>query len=314
MKYQYECDLTYDCHSKYVRLLPGCYIIECYGAQGGTGLTNGNPSFPGGPGAYTSGILCTKKSLPIYLYIGGKGEDANKEMKIIRGGWNGGGNGDFDKGDDDHSAAGGGATDVRLIGGEWNSSESLQSRIMVAAGGSGSAYDSYGAPGGDLTGYVVNDFQSQDFVQSTTSQIEGNQLGIGENGHTIHGSTVAYSGGGSGYYGGKTRDPLPTSEQGYNGVSSSGSSYISGFPGCHSVSKEPDSKDIHIHSSGYFFHKPVMINGFSLFPSLNDDSNFVKGNEGNGGVKISLLSNLLYITRCKREPTWLTYYIFVIIM
>ena len=40
-----------------ITLSPGKYKFECWGAQGGTGLTNGEKLYEGGKGAYTSGII-----------------------------------------------------------------------------------------------------------------------------------------------------------------------------------------------------------------------------------------------------------------
>ena len=290
--YEYECSSeTFDCHPIPVLLSPGTYLIECYGAQGGTGLTNSVLTHPGGKGAYTSGIISVKQHLRIYLYIGGKGEDASyPDKEIIKGGWNGGGDGKKEVGDNDDSGGGGGATDIRLINGEWDDIDSLKSRIMVAAGGSGSAYKTYGAPGGDIHGYVINEYNSENFVESDTNQTHGYHFGYGQNGiqrPNING--VAFSGGGGGYYGGKIRIDL---SQGYNGVASSGSSYVSGHPQCNSISKNGlTHTGSNIHYSGLYFVKPIIKNGFSSFPNL-DDTDFIKGKEGNGAVKITLLITL----------------------
>lgn len=58
----------------------------------------------------------------------------------ISGGYNGGGYGVQRNNNNSYvhnSGSGGGATDVRLVGGAWNNFDSLKSRIMVAAGGGG---------------------------------------------------------------------------------------------------------------------------------------------------------------------------------
>ena len=75
-----------------------------------------------------------KEGEKLYVYVGGHGADA-VVGKDAKGGYNGGGLGTWDHSDDEAAGAGGGATDVRLISGEWNNFESLKSRIMVAAGG-----------------------------------------------------------------------------------------------------------------------------------------------------------------------------------
>ena len=93
---------------EYIAPSAGWYKIELWGAGGGAS---------GGRGAYVSGIMYLSENEHIYFYVGERG-----------------GNDDtFNSG-----SRGGGATDVRLISGDWDSDESLQSRVMVAAGGGAS--------------------------------------------------------------------------------------------------------------------------------------------------------------------------------
>ncbi len=112
----------------------GYYKIECYGAKGGYSRINGSIGASGGNGGYISGFIELKKGEKLYVYVGGHGADA-VVGKDAKGGYNGGGLGTWDHSDDEAAGAGGGATDIRLISGEWNNFESLKSRIMVAAGG-----------------------------------------------------------------------------------------------------------------------------------------------------------------------------------
>ena len=179
-------------------LTPGVYKIECWGAQGGSGLVNGRITTEGGRGAHVSGVLSVKKNLPIFLYVGGKGGNGSPSRNTYaQGGYNGGGNGGADTRDDEGAGAGGGASDIRLVDDDINESESLFSRIMIAAGGSGSVYNAYGAPGGDVTGYISNSNGISNFLPSTTTQTSGAQLGIGENGKNSE--CTGSSGGGGGY-------------------------------------------------------------------------------------------------------------------
>lgn len=85
----------------------GWYKIELWGASGGTGANAGR-------GSYTSGIIFLEDNDYLYFYLGAQG----------------GANDTFNSG-----STGGGASDVRLISGEWNDPQSLDSRIMVAGGG-----------------------------------------------------------------------------------------------------------------------------------------------------------------------------------
>ena len=112
----------------------GYYKIECFGADGGRARADGALSGKGGVGGYTSGAIYLQKDEKIYVYVGEKGEDAIS-YKDVEGGYNGGGIGTWDRADDDASGAGGGATDIRLVNGEWDNFDSLKSRIMVAGGG-----------------------------------------------------------------------------------------------------------------------------------------------------------------------------------
>ena len=112
----------------------GYYKMECYGAKGGYSRINGSIGATGGNGGYTFGVIYLEKGEKLYVYVGGHGADA-VVGKDAKGGYNGGGLGTWDHSDDEAAGAGGGATDVRLISGEWNNFESLKSRIRVAAGG-----------------------------------------------------------------------------------------------------------------------------------------------------------------------------------
>jgi hypothetical protein len=66
----------------------------------------------------------------LYLYLGGQATDTTSAT------FNGGGKGgrDTEFSYVSYATAGGGASDVRLISGEWNDGAGLKSRIMVAGG------------------------------------------------------------------------------------------------------------------------------------------------------------------------------------
>lgn len=106
---------------------------------------------------------------------------------------------------------------------------------MVAAGGSGAAYNCEGAPGGNLKGfypYENNNFALADDVDQT----KGDENGIGGNG--ISASTISGSGGGGGWRGGPSSGDYAIAEDNsYKAVARSGSSYISGYGGCTENSK-----------------------------------------------------------------------------
>jgi hypothetical protein len=112
------------------------------------------------------------------------------------------------------------------------------------------------------------------YFESTTTQKTGNSLGQGVNGAltTSSGSYTTNSGGGGGYYGGNTQYSTCITNY-FNCVSSSGSSYVSGHPGC-------------INSSIIFKH-PIITAGYGLMPSINVSSEI--GHSGHGNIRISLL-------------------------
>ena len=265
-----------------IQLSTGAYVIECWGAQGGTGMKNAELINEGGRGAYTSGILQINGSQILHLYVGTKGGNGNATKNTMAlGGWNGGGKSGADTYDNDGSGGGGGATDIRLVSGEWNSKSSLVSRIMVAAGGSGSAFDTKGAPGGLLTGYIASSTSTyQDAPESSN-------LGFGEDGENH--SHVPSSGAGGGYFGGLKSKPQ--SGNYYLSVSSSGTSYVSGFPGCKSVDENGEKTESPVHYSKLEFLHPYIFDGFAKF--LSPSGVLESGHEGDGAIKIAPLEGTI---------------------
>ena len=124
----------------------GSYKIELWGAQGGT--YNDSTTYIGGKGGYTEGVINLLKDEKLYVYVGNQPSSASTTV----GGRNGGGICTSSK--DTDGRTGGGATDVRLVSGEWNNAESLASRIMVAGAGGGASYEggTWWAVGGSAGG------------------------------------------------------------------------------------------------------------------------------------------------------------------
>ena len=301
-----------------VTLKKGLYHFECWGAQGGTGCMNGNNVYHGGKGAYTSGFIVLNSSTKFYIYVGTKGNDGicSKNNKAI-GGENGGGNSGIETADDDCSGGGGGASDIRLVGGNWNDLESLKNRIMVAAGGSGSAFNAYGAPGGSINGLKPNKNAQYSYIDSDTSQTNGNAFGIGCQG--IDSNLQPSSGGGGGYYGG-TNGIVDSSSNmnGHLSVSSSGSSFVSGFPDCIAIKNTDDdtieAADSNIHYSGAFFSNPIIISGDKYIPL--PDGTYGIGNPNDGYVKITLLLKNINLNTCNhnsKQTFILIIFIYIII-
>ena len=152
------------------------YRVELWGASG-----QDYNSILGGKGSYTSGEIELNKNDALYIYVGGSGKGFN-------------GNETISSSSSIIPALGGGSTDVRLFGGSWDDFDSLKSRIMVAAGGSGAALLA-GVPGGGLTGYSSS---GKEPTQTT--------IGTGTNngGFGITPLPSYFSGAGNGYYSGAT--------------------------------------------------------------------------------------------------------------
>lgn len=280
----------------------GLYKVQLWGASGG------DYTKIGGYGSYTEGLVQLQKGQKLYVYVGQSGDGTATPT------FNGGG-----ASASANSRSGGGATDIRLLSGNWDEFESLKSRVMVAAGGGGAS--SWGTAiaggnGGNLDGYNGNYYRSTGSYAFTVAtggtQISGGVAGSGA-GYGTAGSfgsggasNPSYGGGGGGgYYGGGGAS--------YNsnvvGSGASGSSYISGYMGCNAINQASVLGSItHTgssnHYSGLTFYNGVMIDGagnklvngksvsFNM-PSTDGLTNYASGtgNNGNGYASISLVEN-----------------------
>ena len=212
----------------------GTYTIECWGASGGYQMSSG---YAGASGGYVSGVISLTKEQNLFVYTGQTGNDYNNYSSTYM--FNGGGYANV-KGI--HcGACGGGATDVRTINGSWDNETSLNSRIIIAAGGGGGHS---GGQAGGLNGYDGYDsgytaYQGRGASQSDGgaggSSYSGSQAGTagelgkgGIGGYNYTTENGGGSGGGGGLYGGGGSGGLG------NGlwIGGGGSSYISGHPGC----------------------------------------------------------------------------------
>ncbi len=286
---------------------PGLYKIELWGAQGGN--YNESETYIGGKGGYTNGIISLTKNEKLYVYVGGQPSSSS----TTEGGYNGGGICTSSK--DTDGRTGGGATDVRLVSGEWNNAESLASRIMVAGGGGGASYEggswwALGGPGGGLTGLIASSMGSsaQPYYGTGGTQTAGGtpnevspypekidnsvnangRFGIGGGGSSTDGG----AGGGGGYYGG--------AGTGYLSGGGGGSSYISGHTGCVAITSQTDitpkagcdngttNVECSYHYSNKKFTDTTMIDGVSEMPTHSGKST-MNGNTGNGYAKITLI-------------------------
>lgn len=295
---EFDFDYTGDVQT-FTAPVSGTYKIAAWGASGGD-VTINDVTYQGGLGGYTSGLISLEENQTLYIYVGGF-------PSSYEGGYNGGAQGGT--GDDGKYTGGGGATDIRINNGNWNNFDSLKSRIMVAAGGAGTGYYGgkiTGGSGGGLIGYD-GQLQSYDdnYIHSVASG--GTQTSGGSGmfkshfGYSLKNTIQNYgTGGGSGYYGGGSG--RATDDNVDSGAG--GSSFISGHNGCDAIKKESTEDNIihtggSIHYSGLYFTNTVMIDGngynwtsekgdYLGMPSHSDNS-IIKGNHGNGYVRITML-------------------------
>ena len=282
-------DFAFQPHPYSITLTPGHYRFEAWGASGENlqpcgGQTELYPA--NGRGAYTSGIISLKKTQTFYVYVGQKGQysstfNANNETGNVY--------------------PGGGATDIRLAGGNWFNFDSLKTRIIVAAG-SGSSERYCGGDGGTFEGHSNEILYNATYFTTGGTQVSGGNFGyypnhghgeqgkFGIGGHgkcigDIPGNCDGGPGGGGGYYGGGGTTRV--------GSGGGGSSFVSGMKGCDAIkeiSTEHNITHSHqpIHYSGLYFFNGRMISGRDLMPA--PDGSVIKGNKDNGYARISLLS------------------------
>lgn len=265
-------------------LTPGAYKLECWGAQGGNGSSNGNSNINavGGLGGYSVGTITLSKTQKVYIYSGGKGQTKSNtgSYSTVNGGFNGGGS-NYTCGS---GGSGGGGSDIRI------GTDSLYARVIVAGGGSGTGWTIKGAAGGGILGLSnynssYNSTQTAGGIAYTSAyniMPTAGTFGIGGNGS---GSSEGGSGGGGGWYGG--------GGAGYTGGSSGGSGYVytsataSNYPsGC-------------LLNSTYYLSNAQTIAGNKSFPSPTGSTE--TGHSGNGHVKITKLSDVIYLTQAKND-------------
>lgn len=265
-------------------LTPGRYKLECWGAQGGNGSSNSNSNINavGGLGGYSVGTITLSKTQKVYIYSGGKGQTKSNtgSYSTVNGGFNGGGS-NYTCGS---GGSGGGGSDIRI------GTDSLYARVIVAGGGSGTGWTIKGAAGGGILGLSnynssYNSTQTAGGIAYTSAyniMPTAGTFGIGGNGS---GSSEGGSGGGGGWYGG--------GGAGYTGGSSGGSGYVytsvtaSNYPnGC-------------LLNSSYYLSNAQTIAGDQSFPAPSGSTE--TGHSGNGHVKITKLSDVIYLTHAKNN-------------
>ncbi|MCC0638293.1 glycine rich domain-containing protein [Clostridioides sp. ES-S-0001-02] len=265
-------EFNYTGSEQSVALKPGKYKFECYGARGGGVGTPHSSGFYSGKGGYSAGELILKQETTLYLYVGIDGKKGY----------------DFNGGGYAIGASGGGATDIRLIGGSWDNEQGLLSRIIVAGGGGGTR-DTYSAgDGGGLQGKAGRGFNSEPYHGGT--QFEGGKGRIDDgsyDGSFGKGSTPKspsmYSGGGGGWFGGASPDSRLAGAGG-------GSSYV--------LTKDSYKPPRYIPTSEYYFDNVVIERG---------GNTVVVEDYSDGRAKIILLQALPFLTVSSYNSTQATF-------
>ena len=166
----------------------GIYKIECWGAKGYDADSSG------GCGGYVSGIIKFDEPISLYVYPGGEGTYHQSVHSF-----NGGGT---------SQCGGGGGSDVRLIGRNWDDFESLKSRIIVAGGGGGKDGNDISGAGGGIEGLRSVNGRGQGGTQTSggKSSYGTGTFGIGGSNNRISGSENSDNdgcgAGGGGFFGG----------------------------------------------------------------------------------------------------------------
>ncbi|WP_069973259.1 glycine rich domain-containing protein, partial [Clostridioides difficile] len=229
-----------------VILKPGKYKFECWGSSGGINNSSWHTDAKGG---YSKGEITLKKQTTLYIYVGESGYASSSTANNTKSGFNGGGKGYLNQQvmGTYYSMYGGGATDIRLVGGAWDNEQGLLSRIIVAGGGGGSYSPYTGGAGGGLaggTGYSANDRHRPGGTQY--------QGGIGrvstENGSFGKGCSAKDStgeGGGGGWFGGAGMNGA--------GAGGGGSGYV--------LTKDSYKPTGYTPTSEYYFDNVVMESG-----------------------------------------------------
>ena len=284
--------LNYTGSVQTLTLLAGTYNIKSWGGDGYTQTAGYN-----GRGGYASGVLTLASTQTVYIYVGGLGSYPSVAVTANAWTFNGGGIG--------YPAAnsaygnGGGASDVRTVGGLWDNPASLASRVIVAGGGGAGRNSSYiGGNAGGLTG-GTGTYYTPDQASGPTggSQIAGG-TNTGYTGLTLatlgkamtwDGTTLAASflaGGGGGYYGGASGRVAGGGGSSYIGGVTSGTTIMYGQTGFVS---NPDVTgngmviitelcSVKIYASGSNSINPAICSGNSLTLTTTAASNYTWSN------------------------------------
>ena len=294
----YPCSSNSVCTPYEVTLKPGTYVFEVWGAQGGNSNWGKQLAQKGGKGGYSIGAYTVTKEKKVFVFVGGKGTDADSNFVEKLGGFNGGGIGGTDAANAyGSSGGGGGATDIRLF------MNDLYSRIIVAgAGGCGDNYytnlGGFGPSGGGFngsdgilrkTGTITYGYggtggnQTHGGVSYKVRGATDGGFGFGGNGSTKYKANGG-GGGGSGWFGGAggSSSGNHSDPSGVSGNGGGGSGYIG-----------------KVKSLKFYGITKQMKSGDEEFESIFGGKE--TGHEGHGACRITLIERICSINRKQRS-------------
>lgn len=279
---------------------PGKYILECWGAQGGS-----YSSYNGGAGGYSIGTITLSQRTNLYIYVGGQ-PATQTSTGATSGGFNGGGAGcSRTYNYSTYGQGGGGASDIRI------GQDSFYARVIVAGGGGsdGSSSQSGGYAGGTSGargsfgygsyGYGGNQTATYSSLNAIASQGTNNNssdcaAGFGFGGFGCYSSSGYGGAGGGGWYGGQGTYPDGSGDDDGGGGGGSGYVYTSStaknYPqGC-------------LLNSSYYLTDAQTIAGNQAFTSPEGTSE--TGHSGNGFCRITNMTPKQYGMFIKRNGAW----------
>ena len=258
--FDYPCTTKDSCFPIECAFIPGQYLLEVWGAQGGSFA-----EVEGGKGGYSRGFLTIKKTVKAYLFIGAEGTITPGTSMSTNFSFNGGGIGKA--GSSNPASSGGGGTDVRI------GSESIFNRVIVAGGGGGSSqsYDKcIGGAGGGENG-IIGELCSNN--EAVCAGKPGTQTSgtFWSGGNRTDGDGC---GGGGGWFGGGNGYWFETSGSGGSGFIFNSSNYQIALKAKLALPRR------------YFLKHGVTIDGLSSFPSPLSLENET-GHTGSGSIRIT---------------------------
>ena len=259
-----------------VKLPPGRYKLEVWGAKGGQRRTSYGS---GGLGGYSVGELSLDDETDLIAQVGGAGSRMTSST-AGGGGYNGGGNSKY------YGGGGGGATDFRI------GQNSLYARVIVAGGGGGAQgrgsanYKASGGAGGGSSGQSGGYFGTN--VASSSGGQGGTQTAAGGVVNSSYGNTAGSFGvGGDGSYSSSTYCGVGAGGGGWYGGGTGQYRYSGGGGGSGFVWTGQNAPSGYLLSSKYCLTNASTVAGTASF--TDPDGTTVTGHSGAGYARITVL-------------------------